>query len=119
MNIKNIAILMISFFVVLSAARSVSNLVSSRNRVSLAEDRLEAVQKEQENLKDELAEAQSEYFAEKQARDKLGLAREGEIVIVLPEEDLLRRLSPRVVEDESTELLEPNWVKWANLFFEI
>jgi cell division protein FtsB len=118
MNIKNILILLIGLLVILSAARSVSNLASSRGRVSLAEERLKNAQAEQEKLKRELAEVQSDYFREKQARDKLGLAREGDTVIVLPEEDLLRRLSPRTIEEEDLDLPKPNWVKWAKLFLD-
>ena len=118
-SIKNIIFIIIVFLVLVSAARSISSLTSSRSRVQIAEERRAAIGKEQEKLKDELSVVQSDFFQEKLARDKLGLAREGEVVIVLPDEALLRRLSPRVVEEEKRELPEPNWKRWASLFFEI
>lgn len=105
--------------VLLAAARGVVRLVSSGDRVWRAREHLKEVKKEQERLKAELESAKSDFYREKAARDQLGLARPGETIIVLPDEDVLRRLSPRVLEDENRQPPEPNWRKWVKLFFEI
>lgn len=57
-------------------------------------------------------------FIEQQARDKLGLAREGEVIVVLPPDEELRKLAPREDEiDESFELEKrPIWRQWLNIF---
>ena len=57
-------------------------------------------------------------FVEQQARDKLGLAKLGETVVILPPEGELRKLAPREDEaDESFELEKrPIWRQWLNLF---
>jgi hypothetical protein len=62
---------------------------------------------------------ESDFYRQKEARDKLGLARSGETVIVLPNEEILRRLSPRKADSQVENQKEPNWKKWANLFFDI
>ena len=58
---------------------------------------------------------QSDIYIEKQMRDKLGLAKEEEVVIIMPDEEILRKLAPTYPEEEQT-LPDPNWKKWAQLF---
>jgi hypothetical protein len=63
-----------------------------------------------------LAEVKSQDYIEKQLRDKLGLAKPGEIVVVMPDADTLRKLAPKPVEEEAV-LPDPTWKKWLRLFF--
>ena len=43
------------------------------------------------------------------------MAKEGEIVVILPDEHILRKLAPdREIEEEV--LPDPNWKKWMKLF---
>lgn len=112
-----LVLILIAAFV--SVSRGVTRMLSSRDRVQNARERLEEAKRQQENLKAQLEDLNSNFYKEKVARDQLGLAKPGEIVIVLPEEDLLRRLSPRALEVENIKSPEPNWKKWAKLFFEI
>lgn len=62
-------------------------------------------------LAEELRLAQSLEFIEKQAREKLNLQREGEVVVVLPPD--LASPQPQVLVE--TEL--SNWQQWWRLFF--
>jgi len=117
--LKTLVFLGLVAIVSLSVYRSISNLASSRDRVRLAEKHLEESRQKQEELKEELSRVTSDFYKEKQARDKLGLARDSDVVIVLPGEDLLRRLSPRIAIQEDIKLPEPNWKKWIGLFFDI
>jgi cell division protein FtsB len=107
-------VFMATLFVI---SRGVFRLLSSGERVQDAQERLKEVKLKQEELKTRLQEVNRDFYQEKQARDKLGLAKPGEIVVVLPDEDLLKRLSPRALEQENLEPPEPNWRKWARLFF--
>ena len=77
--------------------------------------KLEKIDEENKKLAEQAELIQSEEFMEKQLRDNLGLAKEGEIVLVLPEADILRKLAPVVPKDEE-EPLKPNWRKWMDLF---
>jgi len=71
--------------------------------------------KENEELKKELQILGSEEYKERQLRDKLGLAKEGELIVVLPDDETLRKLAPKSLEEEDS-LPDPNWKKWMHLF---
>ncbi len=43
------------------------------------------------------------------------MAKEGEIIIVLPDEEILGTLAPNLEEEEEA-LPDPNWKKWLKLF---
>jgi cell division protein FtsB len=73
------------------------------------------VQKEGQELSQKLEVAQSPKYVESQLRDKLGLAKEGEIVVILPPDDVLRKIAPQYEEQEEV-LPEPNWRRWMKLF---
>lgn len=118
-KLTGIVLILLFIGALLSVTRGIVRLISSGSRVGEARERLEEAKADQEELKAKLEELNSDYYREKQTRDQLGLARPGETVIVLPDEELLRRLSPRVIEEENLEPPEPNWRKWAKLFFEI
>lgn len=122
MNSKKITkiINLIFVFVSLSIALSlVRNILQSKNadeKLTEAQARLDGLKQQQEELKAELTQVLSKEFQEKQARDQLGLAKEGEIVLVLPDENVLRALSPRNKPQEKLTLPDPNWKQWLKLF---
>ncbi|MDP3994252.1 MAG: hypothetical protein Q8P91_00270, partial [bacterium] len=60
-------------------------------------------------------EAKKQEYIEKQLRDKLGLSKEGETIVVLPDADTLRKLVPPIPGEEEI-LPDPNWKKWLKLF---
>lgn len=66
-------------------------------------------------LEEDLARVKSEEFIERQLRDKLGLAKPGEIVLVLPDAETLKKLAPKMEEEKET-LPDPPWRKWIQLF---
>ncbi len=75
-----------------------------------------ALKKENEELQKRLTETQSPVYIERELRDKLGLAKRGEVVVVLPDAEILKRLAPKSSEEEDF-LPDPTWKKWAKLFF--
>lgn len=77
--------------------------------------RVEKLQKENEELQLKIEEAKKQEYIEKQLRDKLGLSKEGEIIVVLPDADTLRKLVPPIPEEEEI-LPDPNWKKWLKVF---
>lgn len=109
--------LLILFVLVLSLSlyRNLSRIKRSNQEIKRVEQKVENLEGENEELQDKLEIVKSEEYVEKQLRDKLGLAKEGEIVVVLPEEEILRRLAPEIDEEEDV-LPDPNWKKWAKLF---
>jgi cell division protein FtsB len=74
----------------------------------------EELEKEGEDLSRKLAEMQTEFYIEKQIRDGLHLAKEGEIVLVLPDDDTLRKSIEK--EEKREEERVSNWRKWLETF---
>lgn len=98
-----------------SLVKSLKRIAEGRALVRRNEAKLEKIQKENEKLEEQLKIIQSDEFVEKQLRNKLGLVKEGEIVVVLPEADIVKRLSPVIPEEEEAKP-KPNWQKWIELF---
>ncbi len=69
---------------------------------------------EHQRLKDELTYSESPLFIEQEARNRLGLAREGEAVILMPNDKF--QMTNGKAGDETVEKL-PNWKRWWRLFF--
>ncbi|MBN1169382.1 septum formation initiator family protein [Candidatus Woesebacteria bacterium] len=111
---KILLVLMVIFFSI-SLYRNYSKVKSSSERIEAARERVEQLKRENDTLKQDLKEKESEEFIEKELRDKLNLAKEGEIIVVLPDEEILRKLAPER-EDEEEYLPDPNWKKWLKIF---
>ena len=92
-------------------------MFSTQSRLDDAQAKLTRLKGEQEDLKKELQKMESPLYVEAQIRNKLGLAKENEIILVFPEDDLVRRLSSRTSSSSFYDLPEPNWKVWLNLFF--
>lgn len=101
--------------VAISLIRNVIKVIDIRNRIKEEEKKVEVLKKEKEELERKVAEAESDVYIEKQLRDKLGLAKEGEIVLILPEDEILRKIAP-VTKEEEDYLPDFTWKKWLKLF---
>jgi len=99
----------------LSLARNISKGRQIKTKVAEKEAGVNKLKTENEDLQKKIEEMKSPEYIEKQIRDNLGLSREGEIVVVLPDEDILRALAPKDTFEEET-LPQPNWRQWLNLF---
>jgi len=99
----------------LSLARNIARIKNAQVRVEGIKERVEKLQKEKEELRVKVEEAKKQEYIEKQLRDKLGLSKEGETIVVLPDADTLRKLVPPIPEEEET-LPDPNWKKWLQVF---
>lgn len=100
----------------------VSSFVKSIRRIQVGDTviektkvKIERAEEENKRLEEQLKIVQSEEYLEKQLRDKLGLAKEGEIILVLPEADIVRKLSPHIPEEEEIKP-KTNFQKWMELF---
>lgn len=109
-------IVFVSILLLFSLLKNLTKISEIKKSIQKEEGKLEKLKKENERLKRQALEVESAEFIERQLRDKLGLARKGEIVLVLPDEETLRKLAPEIPEEEET-LPEPNWKKWLKLFF--
>lgn len=99
----------------ISVVKSVGRAAQIRNQIQAEKDKIAKIQSEDDKLLEELAHAQSPDFIEKEVRDKLGLGKEGEAMVVLPDAETLRKLAPQMPVEADT-LPDPNWKKWLKLF---
>jgi len=103
--------MLIGVILAVNSAKRIHSFSQTSQKVQEAEDRLEKLRKENEALKNELKYKESNEFAEKEIRDKLGLAKEGEAIVVIPQE------SNGQSKESSGQDARPNWQKWRDLFF--
>ena len=88
--------------------------LKSGDRLQEATERLHKLEVKNKELKRKLEEVKTPAFLEEQARDKLGLVREGETIVIIPLEKLDQILG---VTKKVEEVKLPNWQGWLRLFF--
>ncbi len=105
-----VAILGLSY----SLSRQVYTSLQAGSRLDSEAEGLVALQQENSALKKQLAQTNSPSFVEQEARDKLDMARPGETVVIIPQEEIDKVLG--LSQDKPVEKV-PNWQGWARLFF--
>lgn len=97
----------------LNSFKRILSLQGTSKNVEKEEAQLEALRQENAFLKQELEYKKSQRFAEQEIRNRLGLAKEGEEVIVVPKKGDEDGSSQDTVNKKQV----PNWKKWQRLFF--
>lgn len=112
-NTKIIILLGIMLVLLLLIKNIVTSIISLKQNshivTTLRQQEREELQKK-EFLKQQLYFSNTQEFIEKQAREKLGMVKQGEYIILAP---------PTKNEDEKSVVIDntSNWKKWWNLFF--
>lgn len=115
-SILRFVFILIAIVLSFSLLGGISKIGSSNQKITDAQNKVDELKQENEELNRQFQIAQSTQFIEQIARDKLGLAKKGEIVVVLPGVDTLRSLAPKLPEEEFSPPI-PNWKMWMRLFF--
>lgn len=102
--------LLLTIVFVSNIIRTVANLSREDKIIQDSNDKLQTVTDENQNLKRQLAQVGSREFIEREARNKLNLGKEGEIVLILPS------ISPLVNPTPIPLDVSPNWQKWVEIF---
>lgn len=105
-----IAVALISLGLAISAGRTIVELWQRRDVVGVRKQELTKIQAENNTLQDKLKDMGSDAYVERVARDQLGMIKEGETIVMLPEGAIRGR-------GGSEEKNMPNWKKWWSLFF--
>ena len=87
-------------------------LYKAGERVNEAKLELSEASRVNGELKAKLDEVNSPEFVEREAREKLGYGREGEVILLLPEQERESSYA-KATEDK------PNWRKWWDLYIRI
>lgn len=109
-QIRTGIIWIVSLVLCLSAGSTIMHLWARRGVVREREQELVALQKRNRDLEESLKEASGDAYVERVARDKLGMVREGEIIVIMPD------TQPRTDTGQGSDV-SPNWNKWWSLFF--
>ena len=106
---------LLGLYLIVSFSRDLWVLRQKEKEIIQSQLKLEKARVENEALKQELGHVQSEAFIEKEAREKLGMAKPGETVLFLPQE--IEGIANFVSFGKNEEKELPNWQKWWKLFF--
>lgn len=115
-KIANWIFLILAVILSISLIQNINHVAHSGDKITEAQNRIKELEKEQKELQVNLQIVKSDEFIEKQLREKLGLAKKGELVVVLPNEELVKKFAPKA-DIEEISLPDPNWKKWQKLFF--
>jgi len=110
--IVGLTVIFIGLVVIVRQLGSVWRLVKAGDRIKQAKTELSQLESDNLQLKQRLAQIDSPEFIEKEARDKLGLGREGETILILPEQSSDQK------EDLASDS-RPNWKQWWDLYIRI
>jgi cell division protein FtsB len=104
-------VLILGLVFVVRLGSNVVKLYKAGGRLSEEETKLVEVKKKNQELKERLAQVQTPQYMEKEAREKLGMGKEGEVVVIVPADEV--STANKVVSKQGN---EPNWVRWRRLY---
>jgi cell division protein FtsB len=104
------AVLILGVILLVRVGGNVMRLRKAGNMVEETATEVKKAEKENEDLQKKLSEVQTPEYMEREAREKLGYGKPGEIVLVMPNED-----APP--SSKASEGLRPNWLVWRKLYF--
>jgi cell division protein FtsB len=90
--------------------RSIYDIWQKKDVISGVQSQLDFQKQENQRLRSALVYSKTSEFIEKQARNKLFMAKKGEQKVLIPQESQ----SFQGLQNKDN---EPNWKKWWNLFF--
>ena len=102
-------IIIILVFASLTIAKSVYNQASKFKEIYQAEGKVAKFTQQQQDLKTTLENKKSPEFVEKQARDKLGFQKPGDVLYVI--------LGPEGTSQETERSSQKNWEEWIDFLF--
>jgi cell division protein FtsB len=97
-------------FCIIQICWSIVNLWQKGGLVTEQVQILKQKQSENDQLKQKLVEVESNDYIEKEARNKLNMQKEGDVVVVLPKN------LPQIEKTSDSSQLS-NWQKWAKMIF--
>lgn len=110
-----LALLIIVLIIAYNLIWQIVATLKSGDRLQTATDELYSLEQRNRELKKRLTEVKSEDFVEQQARDKLGLGKGEETVVVIPDEKINSVLG--TTQEQKQEVKLPNWQGWLKLFW--
>lgn len=104
----------LGIYLIVVLSRNLMEVVSVEDRVEEAKRKVEGLESERKHLESKLELVESDEFVEQQIRDELMLAKEGETVVVIPQQVGEVGKVEKVEQEKQEDLA--NWQKWARVF---
>lgn len=104
----------VAVFVVYNLLSQILDALKSSERLSTEADSLYKLEAKNKELKLKLSQIQSPAFIEKEARNKLGLGKQGETLVIIPDEKIKEVLQASASAKEAR---LPNPLGWWKVFF--
>lgn len=111
-RLLGIPVIIIGIYLIINSSKSIVFLWNESKKGEIAKENLLLEMKKNKELKQKLAEVKSRDYIEETARNKLGLSKKGEIIVILPE-----KIQVLKMENKKPEKEESNWKKWQKIFF--
>ncbi len=108
-----IVIVIVAIIILIGLMRQIASALSTDRRLNTLLEDVAEVEKENKNLKKELATAETYESVEEVARNNLNMSFPDETVIIVPESVIQKVLLP---EEKPIEIKPPNWEGWLRLF---
>lgn len=115
MKLKLLLLFLFTLLMVVGGVRTVLMTFKSRERLVQLEREVEQLRREDLSLKEELSYREGDDFLEKEARERLKMVKEGEKLVILPEN--LKVLGEQAQEEKAVKAAIPVWRQWWELFF--
>jgi len=110
-------IIVLGMLLIVNLSRGIWSLLKARDRIREAEERLAQLVAQKKELEKQVQYQLSEGYAEKEIRDKLSMAKPGEVVVILPE--IMQQATGDTLQakerDSKTTEAQPNWRKWLGV----
>lgn len=88
--------------------------LKSGERLSKEAEQVYKLEAQNKELKKKLTEIKSPQFIEEQARNKLGLGKKGETLVIIPQDKINQILG---TSQSAQEVRLPNWLGWLKVFW--
>lgn len=111
-------VFLVGLLLLWSLMKGFLGLREAYKRVELAEEMLKVEEVRHKELKEKLEEVQKDEYVERVIRNELNMQKEGEIVVVLQDDDGLQVADDTLFGDEQdlqTGVEKKNWEKWLDL----
>lgn len=104
--------MVVGLYLIFVLSKSLFFLYKAKGRLEIAQDQLNDLKDEEASLEAKLGEVESDIFVEAEARNKLNMKKEGEIVLIVPKGE---EIENSITSDEEEKGLS-NWGKWLMVF---
>ena len=104
----------ITIVIAYSLIRQITSALKSNENLQQVVDDLHKMEIQNEELKKRLGQIELPQFIEKEARNKLGLVKEGEVLVIIPNEKIEDILGKDKIKQE---IKFPNPLGWLKVFF--